>query len=114
GTLSARCARRSPCRACETRRLGTPTVRGLLRCQIRVGRPRCGTRRDAQPDWQGRWRSVPEASSRRERNRPRPPFALFDSPGARSRGESLLAERPKRFEPRVDLLVRVVVAALVE
>jgi hypothetical protein len=30
GTLSARWARRSPFRACETRRFGTPTVCGLL------------------------------------------------------------------------------------
>src|SRR5262245_27253637 len=40
GTLRARWARRSPCRACETRRLGTPTFVVSYRVSVLVPAPR--------------------------------------------------------------------------
>src|SRR6266436_10114924 len=63
-----------------------------------VGRPGCGTRRDAQPGWRGRWRSVPEGVSPRE-----------------GRGRRSVRDEPAEHrEAWVDVVVGVVVVALVE
>ena len=88
----ARCARRSPWRACETRRLGTP-MRSWAPC-YRLALS-CAGRGSARGF----------AASRRRRSLPQD--------GA-SRHVVVRLERAQRLETRVDVVVRVIVGSLVE